>query len=305
MMTNGAARGVLGSITLRQLQYFIAVAEEEHFTRAAERLVIAQPALSRQVSELEELLEVELLVRSSRGVRLTEAGRELLERSRALFDGLERTIEAVQSAGSGGQGRLRLGYYGPAFFYNDVTRTALERFRAEAPHVEVIAHELMAAQFAAALRSGKIDLAISRGTQRGSDIAGIVIGNERLVLMIAEDDPLARQTHVSLRDIDGRGLILFPNSLAGGYNDRVHAVLREAGVTTSIAREITQHSSIGYHVARGEGISIMPISSARLPFPGMAVREFSDAFATIDLIAFMRRGDEAPALQHFLRLLTA
>ena len=200
METNGSLRNALAGITLRQLQYFVAVAEEEHFTHAAERLVIAQPALSRQVNDLEEALGVALFVRASRGVRLTEAGRELLVRTRAMFVTLERTVDAVRFAGQVEFGRLRLGYYGPSFYNNAVTRNALEQFRLAFPNVDVIAHELFSEQLIRALRDGRIDIGISRGTVRASDIESRVIAIERAVV-VRRGNGSARRQAVG---VDGR-----------------------------------------------------------------------------------------------------
>ena len=301
-MTDG--RGITG-ITLRQLQYFVAVAEDEHFTHAAERLTIAQPSLSRQVGDLEELLGVGLFVREARGVRLTDAGRELLTRTHAMVDALEQTVHAVRKAGHVETGRLRLGYYGPSFFSNAVTRGALECFRAESPDVEIISHELFSEQLNRALREGRIDLGISRGLVRGSDVESRVISVERAVILISASDPLVGKATLALSDFDGRAIIGFPSDLSAGLNERITEMARAAGITLHVVQEVTQLPSIGYHVANNDGIAILPASAASWALPGVVVRELEDAGATIDLTAVMRKGEVSPVVLRFMQLLTS
>jgi len=281
---------------------FLAVAEAVHFTRASERLLIAQPSLSRHIRELEDALSVELFFRDARGVRLTEAGRELLSRAQRLMAMLERTVDAVRSAAIGGRGRLRLGYYGPSFYNNLVTRSAFERFRAEAPDVEVISHELFSEQVVPALRDGRIDVAISRGVSRVPDLEYKRIGIERLVVLLPESDDLSAKAAVSLADLDGRGLIAFQTALTVGFNQRIQDIGREAHVPLRIVREVNQLPSIAYLVSRGEGIALLPASSG-FPFPGVAIREISDPGATMDLLAMTRRGEDSPVALRFMELL--
>jgi DNA-binding transcriptional LysR family regulator len=290
-------------ITLRQLQYFAAVAEDEHFTRASERLLIAQPSLSRHVKDLEDILGVELFTRDSRGVSLTEAGRELLVRTRTIFAMLERTVDAVRSTALGQRGRLRLGFYGPSFYNNAVTRTAFERFRTEAPGVEVTSQELFSEQIVPALRDGRIDVGIGRGISRPSDVESRVICVERLVVLLPEADPLAAIPEVALADLNGRGIVAFQWELTLAYNQRIADIARNANVTLNTVHEFTQLSTIAYHVALGEGIAIVPKSSAVFPFTGVAVREISDPEATMELLAWTRRGELSPLILRFLELL--
>lgn len=292
-------------MTLRQLQYFIAVAEEEHFTRASERLLIAQPSLSRHVKDLEDLLGVELFVRATHGVSLTDAGRELLSNARTICAMLERTVDTVRSAAEGRRGTLRLGYYGPSFYNNLATRSALERFRSEAPEVEVASHELFSEQIPPALRDGRIDVGISRGAARTSDIEWRRICVERLFVLLPETDVLALKPQVALADLNGRNLIGFPWNLARAMNERIADVARSANVSLNHGQEYTQLSTILYHVSRGEGITIMPGSALLYPFSGVASREIADPDATLDLLALTRRGERSPLVLRFLQLLEA
>jgi DNA-binding transcriptional LysR family regulator len=218
---------------------------------------------------------------------------------------LERTVDAVRSAAAGERGRLSLGFYGPSFYNNIVTRSALERFRADAPNVEIVSQELFSEQIVALLRDGRIDVGFSRGNPRLPDIDSRVIHVERLVVFLPESDPLASKPQVALADLDGRQTIAIPWELSRSLNERVAELMRNANATLKTVREAIQLSSIGYHVSLGEGVAILPLSSALFPVPGVAVRELSDPDATIDLVVLTRRGEQSPLVLRLLELLTA
>jgi LysR family transcriptional regulator, benzoate and cis,cis-muconate-responsive activator of ben and cat genes len=291
------------AITLRQLQYFVAVAEDEHFTRASERLLVAQPSLSRHVRELEDWLGIELFIRDTHGVSLTEPGRELLVQARRILAALESTVDAVRSAAVGLRGRLRLGYYGPSFYNNTSTRSALERFRAEAPDIEVTSQELFSEQIVPLLREGRIDVGIGRGVARASDVLSRIIAVERLVVLLPDTDELASKHRIALSDLNGRNLIGFQWELAVAYNERIAEVVRSSNVTLNTVLMLTQLSTIMYHVSCGEGIAIVPSSSGHSPVRGVVTRELSDPHATMDLLAFTRRAEQSPPALRFLDLL--
>jgi DNA-binding transcriptional LysR family regulator len=294
----------VNAITLRQLQYFVAVAEEEHLTRASERLSIAQPSLSRQVHDLEETLGVALFVRGARGTHLTDAGRDFFVHARQILAMLERAIDSVRVTALGGSGRLRLGYYGPSFYNNVVTRSAFERFRAESPEVEVVALELFSGQMLDALHAGRIDVAISRGEPASSDLDCWTIATERLYVLLSASDPLAGKETIALADLDGRTLITFPQALSFGLNARVADVAAVAGVAFLAGREVTQLTSIAYHVSLGEGIAILPASSsAYFSFPNIVSRELRDPHATCDVTAWARVGETNQFARTFLHML--
>jgi DNA-binding transcriptional LysR family regulator len=294
----------INAITLRQLQYFVAVAEDEHFTRASERLLIAQPSLSRQIRDLEETLGVSLFVRGSRGVYLTDAGRDLFVHVRQILAMLERAFDSVRETAQGGRGSLRLGYYGPTFFNNPVTHSALEHFRAEWPDIEVVGLELFTGQMVDALRAGRIDVAICRGEPGSSDLHWWTIATERLYVLLSATDPLAAAENVALGDLDGRKLITFPQALSLGLNARVAEVAALAGVSLPPAREVTQLASIAYHVSVGDGIAILPASSSVLSgFQNVVSRELRDPNATCDITVWAREGETDRYARAFLEML--
>jgi DNA-binding transcriptional LysR family regulator len=303
MEANLSVHNPISTITLRQLQYFVAVAEAEHFTRASERLLIAQPSLSRHVKELEEALGVELFIRDARGVRLTEAGRELLNRAQATLAMLAGAVVAVRSIALGQRRRLRLGYYGPCFHNNPVTRSALERFRAEMPDVDVHSQELFSEQMVQALRDDRVDIAVSRDIVPTSGIEAELIVTERLVALLADSDELTAKPAVTFADLSGRGLIALQMDLAFGFYRRVVETARDANAQLSIVQEVTQLPSIGYHVSRNEGIAILPASAAAIPLPGVVAREISDPRATTNILALTRRGENSPVASRFMELL--
>lgn len=303
MVLATSPQSAVSGITLRQLQYFIAVAEDEHFTRASERLLIAQTSLSRQVRDLEDAIGVDLFVRDTRGVTLTEAGRELLARAQEIFAVLERTVDAVRSKAAGESGQLRLGYYGPSFYNNDVTRLTLERFQRETPNVEVTSEEMFTDQAVVALREGRIDVGFARKPPHGLDIESRVIGSERLIVLIPESHHLASQHEVSLADLDGLNHVTFATQLTSGCTSRIAEIASSAGVTLNTIQVATQLSTIAYHVACGEVVSVLPASSALFDFPGVVTRHIIDSEATVELLALTRRGESSPAVLRFIGML--
>ena len=287
-------------ITLRQLYYFTAVAEDRNYTRAAERLFVSQPSLSRQVRELEEALGVTLFVRDVRGVRLTGAGTEMFARGRALLAMLEVTIEAVRATEHGERKRLRLGYYGPSFYNNAVTRNALERFRAESPDVDVVSHEMFGEEQLPALREGRIDVCFPRAPSRASELRSSLIAREPLVALVAESDPLARESSVSFANFAGRDFVLFPDRLGGGFNAALAEAAAGAGVSFRATTEVTQMQSMVYLVARGDAITVVPASSMLFPVPGVVTRSITDPSATVDLFVTTRRNEASEVVLRFL-----
>jgi DNA-binding transcriptional LysR family regulator len=130
-----------------------------------------------------------------------------------------------------------------------------------------------------------------------------VIATERAIVLLPDGDALAREADVALADLDGRGLIVFQNALSVGLNARIAEIAAGAAVSLRIVQEVSQLPSMAYHVAHDDGIAILPLSSGGFPYPGVAIRPIRDPAATIDLTVVTRRGEEAPHVRRFLRLL--
>lgn len=212
---------------LRHFRYFVAVAEELNFSRAARRLRMAQPPLSVAIRQLEEEIGTELFVRTSREVRLTGAGRVLLEGARRTLAEAERAVSAARRAGSGELGQLRLAFTWSARFE---TLPALGRaLRAQSPEVELLAEEMWNARMAPALRQGAIDIAISLCPDLSADVSSEVIRSEPVIALVPASHASAGEPGIPLSSLAEEQFVLFPRELAPRLYDAFTGICRRAG----------------------------------------------------------------------------
>jgi len=211
----------------RVLRYFLAVAEELHFGRAAARLYISQPSLSNQIHKLERMLGTDLFVRSSRQVELTPAGRALLEEAPLALAALERAAERARLAGAGIAGTVRLGY-APMAGYETLGAllTAAER---DCPNVTVVATELFSAEIPGRVLAGELDVGIAAFPEPMRGVGGELLRTEPLALLLGEHHPLADLDPVPLASLADETLLAFPRELAPRHYDRIIAACEQAG----------------------------------------------------------------------------
>jgi DNA-binding transcriptional LysR family regulator len=222
-------------VELRHLRYFIAVAEELNFSRAAERLHMAQPPLSAAIRQLERDLGVELFTRTTREVTLTDAGRAFLEGARRTLADADRAAEDAKRAGSGELGRLRLAYSWSTRFE---TLPALGRaFRASHPGVELLAQEMWNARMTPAFESGSIDLALSLCPEIAAELELAPIRKERLVALLPQAHPLAGEEAIPLSSLADEEFVLFPRDIAPRLHDAFVAIYRRSGFEPRLRNE--------------------------------------------------------------------
>jgi len=222
-------------VELRHLRYFVVVAEELNFSRAATRLHMAQPPLSVAIRQLERELGAQLFVRTSREVRLTEAGRVLVEGATRTLAEADRAVAAARRAGAGELGRLTVGFSWSARFE---TLPALGRaFHVTHPGVELLTQEMWNADMAPALRRGQIDVAVSLCSERPPDLAEEVIRTERPVPILAERHSLAREAAIAVDALADEELLLFPRELAPRLYDVLVGICRGAGFEPRVRSE--------------------------------------------------------------------
>jgi DNA-binding transcriptional LysR family regulator len=220
---------------LRHLRYFAAVADELNFSRAAQRLHMAQPPLSAAIRQLERELGVELFTRTSREVKLTDAGRAFLPGAQRTLAEADRAVQDARSAAAGELGRLRLAYSWSVRFE---TLPALGRaLRASHPGVDLLAQEMWNAQIAPALASGTIDVALSLCPEIAAGIDIEPIRREPLVVLMPRAHALARASSIALSSLAGEEFVLFPRELAPRLHDMFVAIYRRAGFEPRLRRE--------------------------------------------------------------------
>lgn len=262
---------------LRHLRYFVCVAEEMHFGRAAQRLGISQPPLSQQIRALEEELGVRLFDRTSRRVRLTEVGNLFLPEARQTLAQADRAMQTARLAERGELGRLRLSFTASAPFVPEVAG-ALYRFRHSHPQVELALQELDVDTQIDQIAQGQIDIGIIRAFERPSlpaDMVAECLLEEDMVLALRADHPLAQNPAPAIADLAGVPLVLYSVTNGAGFNEHLFALCNKAGFQPTVALEVGSFATLLGLVAAGFGATILAQSLARLQIENVVLRRLS------------------------------
>lgn len=245
----------------RHLRYFVAVAEECHFTRAAERLGIAQPPLSQQIKKLEAEIGTPLFYRLTRGVELTEAGRLFLDDARAILSQVETARLRAMSVARGESGRICIGFASSAVFH-PLVATLIRCYRDQYPKVTIAPVEGSTPSLVHGMDSGEIDAAVVRlpFNECGDDYHMTVLAEEEMLIVLPAHHPLAAHDAIPLNALERETLILFPRALGPGLYDSIIAACRRAGFSPALGQESPQVPSTVNMVAAGFGVSIVPAS---------------------------------------------
>jgi DNA-binding transcriptional LysR family regulator len=284
---------------LRQLQYFVAVAEERHFGRAAQRLHMSQPPLSIQIKGLEAELGVRLLNRSTRQVTLTDAGRTFLERARAILSAVEEAKGAARSVEQGMQGRLRVGFISSATL--SLLPPSIRLFRERYGGVELELKELTSAQQIDALYEDEIMVGLVRLPLRAPGIRLEPVLEERLVVALPSDHALEEFDRVPLEAIADLPLIFFTRQLIPGFHAQIVELFQRVGAFPKVAQHAVHLQTIVGLVASGVGIAILPGSAERISREGVLYRVLDVPDATSWMGLAWAEGDESKLLENFVR----
>ena len=283
---------------LRQLRYFIAVAEELHFRRAAARLHISQPPLSQQIARLEEELGCRLLNRTRRRVELTAAGEAFLRDARAVLEELDVAVATARRIESGQAGLLRVNFVGSALL--SIVPGIIQRFRRGRPNVEIELRERSTLDQLRVLAGGLVDVGLVRPPiEADESLTAEVVMRERTVAAIPSDHPLAQRSRISLRTLAAEPLVLFPREQAPGFHDLLTGKLAASGRSPHVVQYAPEMTTIIGLVAAGIGLSPVPASVARLGLEGVTYRPLTGAPDT-ELLAVTRTGDDSPLVAAFI-----
>jgi DNA-binding transcriptional LysR family regulator len=287
-------------VDIRHLRYFQAVAEELHFGRAAARLAIAQPALSRQIQQLEAELGTPLLRRTQRRVELLPAGALLLERSRAIQQELARTLTDVRRTGTGELGRLALGFIHSSTY--GLLPSIIGRFRKLYPGIELELHEMpITAQHAALLR-GTIDLGLLRVQAAPAELEVVPVMSDPFVLALPSRHPLAGRSRVRLKEVAGDPFVMFGKAESPLFHSRVQAMCEQAGFAPRVVQHATQiHTVVGL-VGAGLGVAVVPASGRNLHPRQVRFVQIADKAEPVHVALAWRRGQETPAIRSFRKV---
>lgn len=260
---------------VRQLRCFIAVAEELHFGHAAERLGLAPPALSRQISALEDELGVALFTRTTRQVALTRAGLIMLEEAKAILLRMEHASRAVRQASLSSGKVLRIGAIDAAS--SSFVPEALAKFRQRFPAIEIKFVEAMTAALIQMLEAGKLDLALTRPPRKPTDCAFEVLRVERPIVVLNDTHPLAAREHLTMLDLVGEPFVVPSKRIRPFAYDLVMAYFESVGSVPNVTIEATEKPAMMSAVAAGLGMALAPDWVSRLSFPGVTMRRLRGA----------------------------
>jgi len=291
----------VSSLDLRRLRYFVVVAEEGNFSRAAERLHMAQPPLSDQIKRLEAALGVRLFDRTSRGARLTAAGEVLLTEARRLLAQAETTAEMVRRVGSGEVGSLNLGFVPSAS--NSVLPPVLSEFRRRYPDVRLFLQEMNPDWLVAGLHEGRLDVGFFYLPFEDGALETRVVSREPLVVALPETHELALAEEVDLRDLAGEPFVLPARYRMPGLHAQVVGACREAGFEPeAVQNEVWLMQTIVGLVAGGMGVALVPGSLRNLIRTGVAYKPLSGLSRTVEMGAVRRRDEKNPVVRSFLKV---
>ena len=282
---------------LRQIQCFIAVGEELHFGRAARRLFMTQPPLSRQIRSLEYELQIQLLVRTSRSVKLTPAGSVFLREARKLISLAENAASAAQRAASGESGVLHLGFTAGSSY------TLLPKMLAQIEHslknVNLILHEMVTRRQVEALHTHTIDVGLLRLPLGKDNIESICVAREPMMLALPARHRLATGPMPTSADLQGEPFITY-DPLDGQYfYELVNGMFSNAAIPTRYIQRVSQIHSILALVSAGQGIALVPESARVLHFDGIVIRKMKMRPIYAELYLAWKTDNENPALPHF------
>lgn len=286
---------------LRRLRYFVAVAEERHFGRAATRLFIAQPALSQQIKTLEAELGVELFTRTTRRVELTAAGARLHQRATEVLQLMDSAIAEARRIHAGEAGVIRMGFIGSATY--ELMPALSRSLQHDLPQLEVeLKGELLSPEVEKALVEGRLDLGVLRPLGDSEDLDSRTLRTEPLVAAVPAGHAAAEGESVALAALASEPFVNYPRS-ASSMADAVAAACASAGFEPRVRMEVRETATLVSFVAAGIGVALVPDSVQSVRIPGVVYLPLQDVHPTIDLVVAWRTdGPEGAIAQALSRL---
>lgn len=283
---------------LRHLRYFVAVAEELHFGRAATRLYIVQPSLSQQIRQLEDELGVPLLRRTKRSVELTDAGRVFLTEAQNVLSQVQEAKRAAQRAARGEIGRLVLGYISSSTY--DLLPMMLSAYRERFPEIDVALRELTTQEQVRALEEEAIQVGLLRLPINNPTVHVEVIRREPIVCVLPEGHPLALHERIALHLLAHEPFVLQSRQRGGGYYAQVMNLCLTSGFSPNVIQEVMEMHTIVSLVAAGMGVSLVPLSIKNIRSQGVVYRELEGATLITEMAMAWLRNSHSTTVQNFL-----
>lgn len=285
---------------LRHLRYFVAVAEELNFTRAARKVGIGQPPLSNQIRDLENEIGAALFRRLSNGAELTEAGKAFLPEARAILHQAEQAKQSAIRAARGQSGRLRVGFTGSAMF-NPLVPAIVNAFREKYAAVEFNLEEAPTTQLLERLDGEELDAVFIRpGSGDELQARCQLLAEDPMVIVFPARHPLSEAQTLRLDALAGESFVLFPREAGAGFFDDIMAACRRAGFEPRLGQSAPQITSIASLIAVGLGVSIVPADMAKINVPGVRYIAIAGEAPTARLALATRRNERSSIIRNFI-----
>lgn len=285
----------MDDVSLRRLRYFLAVAEELHFGRAAARLNMAQPPLSRQIRRLEEEFGTALLDRRRGGIVLTHAGQLLVTEAERLLLGSKQMVDRVRRCGEGAAGRLTIGFV--RVFTPEVLPLILRPFYASYPDVELVLREWRTSrEVLESLLTREVDIALMRGDPANEMIEIAIIRHDRLVAALPADHRLAAGGALRVSALEHEPFVLLSRQVHPAYHAAIQSVCLHAGFVPRVVQEADAVDVMLSYVSAGIGVALAPSTYASFPRPQLVYRELLDAGIELQDFSIARRLNDSSAL---------
>ncbi|RAS74583.1 LysR substrate-binding domain-containing protein [Priestia endophytica] len=281
---------------LRQIRYFIMVAEELSFSRAAERLNMAQPPLSQEIRKLEEELGVTLFHRTKRQVELSDSGRVFLEEARRTLLQVDRTIKATQLADDGRIGHLTIGFVDST----DIVIDIIKKFREGFPKIHLDLREMTTEQQVKALYKKDIHVGFIRSKQHNEILTSEICCDESLSLVLPENHHLASLSKVPIHLLANEPFIMFPRHLGTKFYDLIISYFWGHNISLNVVQEAIQMHTIVNLVATGMGISVVPSSVESIKRSGIVYKKIQETTPKVNLYISWRQDEKSTIVDHFL-----
>lgn len=285
---------------LRHLIYFITVAEELHFGRAAERLQMTQPPLSKQIQQLEDEIGVKLFKRNKRHVELTTAGKIFLTEAKEVLDRLDQAVDTAQRAQRGEFGRLVIGFVGSATY--DILPQFVREYRRRFPHVSVVFHELSTPAQINALLDRQIDIGLLHPPVASTLIETTPVKLGHAALSLPKHHPLAKKKKIPIEDLRNMSFIVVSRDIWPGLYDEFLSLFQHTDFSPKIIQETTEYQMVVGLVSAGIGIGVVPATAEKLFNLDVVYREIAEYPLHAVLSMAWLKTNENPAVQQFVAL---
>lgn len=285
---------------LRHFRYFVAVAEELSFTKAARRLHISQPPLSQHVQDLERELGAVLLDRNRGHVSLTEAGTLFLSEAKVVLKQAAHAVDVAKRAGRGEVGVLRIGFTATAPFTREFSKV-VHAYRRQLPNVHLALKFSTTEPILEALRMSELDIGLIRpaaSAELPENITAIPVRRDRLMVVVHADHPLAlSKTPIAIEDLSDEPFILRPNGVGAGFYEQIYALCNDAGFSPHLEQQAHEAVTILCLVAAGLGVTILPASLQAIAMTGVVWRDLVASEKSMSVVYLVFRSDEGNTFQ--------